>query len=129
MIEEDFYATIKLKNGEEIFSKVAPTEESNEFFLILSNPITISEIKTRNGMAYKMEQWLKTSREDIFILNMNDVLVVSESKNIEMITMYQNYVRQSEQYSGYRRKIDRKMGYISNVNDAKEILEKLYRNS
>mgnify|MGYP001200271666 FL=1 len=27
MIEDDFYATIKLKSGEEIFAKVAASEE------------------------------------------------------------------------------------------------------
>jgi hypothetical protein len=29
MIEEDFYATLKLKNGEEIFAKVAASEEED----------------------------------------------------------------------------------------------------
>ena len=29
MIEDDFFATIKLKSGEEIFCKVAPTEEED----------------------------------------------------------------------------------------------------
>ena len=28
MMEEDFYATLKLKTGEEIFAKVIPTTES-----------------------------------------------------------------------------------------------------
>ena len=132
MIEDDFYATIKLKNGEEIFAKVAPSNEENKILLLVTNPITVSEVKTRQGMGYKFEQWLKTSREDIFILNMDDILTISESKDIQMISMYQTYVRQSDDYSGpsgIKRKINRKMGYISNINDAKEILEKLYKNS
>ena len=29
MIEDDFYATIKFKSGEEIFAKVAASEEVN----------------------------------------------------------------------------------------------------
>ena len=28
MIEDDFYATLKLKNGEEIFAKVSASEET-----------------------------------------------------------------------------------------------------
>jgi hypothetical protein len=43
-----------------------------------------------------MEPWLKTTKEDMFILNMTDVLTISESKDIEMIVMYQSYIRQSE---------------------------------
>lgn len=132
MMEEDFYATIKLKTGEEIFCKVSPSIEDDTTLLLITNPVTISEVRTRNGTGYKLEQWLKTSREDMFILNMDDVLLVSESKNIQMISMYQGYVRTTDDFggsSGIRRKINRKMGYISNINDAKEILEKLYRDN
>ena len=129
MIEEDFYATVKLKTGEEIFCKVAATEEEDRTMLIVSNPIIVSEIKGRTGIVgYKVEPWLKTTRGDMFILNIEDVLTMSESSDIEMIMMYQNYVRQSTK-EGNHSKINRRMGYLANVNDAKEILEKLYKNS
>ena len=60
-IEEDFYATLKLKTGEEIFAKVAASEEEDRTILIVSNPITIGELKGRNGIVgYKIEPWLKT---------------------------------------------------------------------
>ena len=127
-IEDDFYATIKLKSGEEIFAKVAPSEEEDRTMLIVSNPIVVSEIKGRMGIVgYKLEPWLKTTTEDMFIINLEDVLTLSESSDIEMIMMYQSYIR-SDNRDG-KTKIDRKMGYIANVNDAKEILEKLYKNS
>jgi len=129
MIEDDFYATVKLKTGEEIFCKIAATEEEDRTMLIVTNPIIVSEIKGRAGIVgYKLEPWLKTTTEDMFILNLEDVLTMSESSDIQMISIYQNYVRQSTK-EGNHSKIDRKMGYISNVNDAKEILEKLYKNS
>ena len=128
-IEEDFYATLKLKTGEEIFCKVAATEEEDRTMLLVTNPIIVSEIKGRTGVVgYKLEPWLKTTTEDMFILNMEDVLTMSESSDIEMIMMYQNYIRQSTK-DGNQSKINRRMGYLANVNDAKEILEKLYKNS
>ena len=129
MIEDDFYATVKLKTGEEIFCKVAASEEDDRTMLIVSNPIIVSEIKSRNGtIGYKVEPWLKTTKEDMFILNLEDVLTMTESSDIEMIMMYQNYIRQSTK-EGNHSKINRRMGYLANVNDAKEILEKLYKNS
>ena len=129
MIEEDFYATVKLKSGEEIFAKVAASEEEDRTFLIVSSPIIISEIKGRTGIVgYKLEPWLKTTTEDMFILNVEDILTMSESSDIEMIMLYQNYIRQSTK-DRRESKINRRMGYIANVNDAKEILEKLYKNS
>jgi len=129
-IEEDFYATIKLKTGEEIFAKVAASEEEDKTMLIISNPIIITEIKGRTGViGYKVEPWLKTTKEDMFIINIEDVLTMTESSDIEMIVTYQNYLRQSNKESASQSKINRRMGYISNVNDAKEILEKIYNNS
>jgi len=129
-IEEDFYATVKLKSGEEIFAKVAASEEDDRTLLIVSNPITINEIKGRMGIVgYKLEPWLKTTTEDMFIINLEDVLTLSESSDIEMIMMYQSYIRQSNKEKNNQPKLNRRMGYIANVNDAKELLEKLYKNS
>jgi hypothetical protein len=128
MIEEDFYATIKLKTSEEIFAKVAASEEEDRTILIISNPIVISEIKSRsNIVGYKIEPWLKTTTEDMFIINLEDVLTLSESSDIEMIMMYQSYIRQSGKEKNSQSRINRRMGYISNVNDAKEILEKIFK--
>ena len=126
-IEDDFYATIKLKTGEEIFAKVAASEEEDRTMLIVFNPIVIQEIKTRIGVVgYKIEPWLKTTTEDMFILNLEDVLTMSESSDIEMILMYQDYLKQAQKTEGNQSKINRRMGYVANVNEAKEILEKLF---
>lgn len=130
MIEEDFFCTLKLKTGEEIFAKVAASEEENRTLLIVSNPIIISELKSKTGYTgYKIEPWLKTTTEDMFILNLDDIITMSESSDIEMIMLYQSFVRQSTKEKTNQSKITREMGYISNVNDAKEILEKLYNSN
>ena len=130
MIEDDFYCTLKLKTGEEIFAKVAATEEEDRTLLLVTNPIIVAEIKGRTGvMGYKIEPWLKTTTEDMFIINIDDVLTMTESSDIEMISMYQTYCRESDKTRKNQSKISRKMGYLANVNDAKEILEKLFKNS
>jgi len=130
MIEDDFYATIKFKSGEEVYAKVAASEEETRTMLLISNPITIVEVKTRSGIAgYKVEPWLKTTREDLFVINLDDVLTMSESSDLEMISIYQQYVQDSAKAKAGRPKMTREMGYISTVNDAKDILEKLYKKS
>jgi hypothetical protein len=128
LIEDDFYATIKFKNGEEIFTKVAASEEEGRTLLILSNPITIEEVKVRGKLGgYKFEPWLKTTTEDMFIINLEDVLTMSESSDIEMILSYQDFIRKMNKTNNS--KISREMGYISTVSDAKETLEKIFNNS
>ena len=127
-IEEDFYATIKLKSGEEIFAKVAASEEEDRTILIITNPVVVNEIKSRIGViGYKIEPWLKTTNEDMFMLKLDDVMTMSESSDIDMIVMYQSYVRDSHSDKSGQPKLSKKMGFISTVNDAKEILEKIYK--
>jgi len=128
MIEDDFFATIKLKCGVEIFCKVAASEEDDRTMLLISHPIQVEPIKSRGSITgYKFEPWLKTSQEDLFVINLDEVLTMSESENIEMIMNYQDYIRKSTQ--GNFQKLDKKMGYLGNVVDAKEVLEKLYKSS
>tara|TARA_B100001094_G_scaffold201593_1_gene195579 strand:+ start:252 stop:665 length:414 start_codon:yes stop_codon:yes gene_type:complete len=128
-IEDDFYATIKLNSGEEIFAKVAASEEKDRTMLIVHHPIMIGELKGKHGVVgYKVEPWLKTSKEDMFIINLDNVLTLSESNDVEMIVMYQRYLRDSEDDRTPESKISKKMGYVANVKDAKEILEKIYKN-
>ena len=129
-IEDDFYATLKLNSGEEIFAKVAASEETDRTMLIVHHPIIIGELRGKHGVVgYKVEPWLKTSKEDMFIINLNNVLTLSESNDIEMIHMYQRYLRDSEDDKTPKTKISKKMGYLSNVKDAKVILEKIFKNS
>ena len=126
MIEDDFYATVKLKCGDEIFAKVSASDEGDRMLLLVSNPIVVEEIKQRgNIQGFKFEPWLKTSNEDLFILNLDDVLTLSESENIEMIMFYKDYVKKMNKSN--LTKLNKKMGYVSTVNDAKELLENLYK--
>lgn len=140
MMEEDFYATLKLKSGEEIFAKVCASEEDDRTFLLISSPVQVSEVTSRRGIqGYKVEPWLKTTTDDMFVLNIDDVMTMSESSDIEMIMMYQSFINEGADYhapgsasslkGNKNNKVNREMGYISTVRDAKEILEKIYNQS
>ena len=129
-IEDDFYATLKFKSGEEIFAKVAASEEEGRTMLLIHNPILICEIRAKSGIVgYKVEPWLKTSREDMFVINLEDVLTLSESNDLEMIMLHQNFTRDSQRDYDNQSKLNRKMGYLSTVRDAKENLEKIFKKS
>ena len=130
MIEDDFYGTIKFKNGEEIFAKVAASEEGDRTMLIVHTPVMVSEVKAKGGLVgYKVEPWLKTSREDMFIINMGNILTLSESSDIEMIGLYQNFLEDFKKEQQKNTQINRKMGYLATVNAARGYLEKMYKDS
>ena len=127
-IEDDFYCTIKLKCGDEIFCKVAATEEEDRTLLLLSNPITVEEIVVRGTVTgYKVEPWLKTTEEDLIVINMDDVLTMTENSNIDMIVYYHDYLRKNHKEN--KSNLSKEMGYITSVKEAKKSLEKLYNNS
>jgi hypothetical protein len=132
-MEDDFYASIKLISGEEIFAKVSASEENNKIVLLVSDPIVLIEVKTRHGFAYKVEPWMKTTHDDIFVIDMKNVMTMTETDDLEIISIHQKYVnqRQKERYNSEFGinyfKLTKEMGYISDINEAKKILEKIYK--
>jgi hypothetical protein len=127
-MEDDFYASIKLKTGEEIFARVVPCDEKNKISLIVTNPIVVENYKGRGGMqGYKIEPWMKTTTEDMFLIKMEDVVTISENTDAEMIILHESYVRKVNNLKSDKPSLSRKMGYLANVNDAKKLLEKIYR--
>ena len=129
MMEEDFYATIKFKSGEEIFALVGYSEEEDRTFLLLESPIIIERIKNRGGVqGFRVEPWLKTSKEDLFVINIDDVLTLTESHDLETIAMHETFSQQYDKFNT-EKKLNRKMGYISTIKEAKKSLEELYNNS
>ena len=124
-MEDDFYATLKLKTGEEVFALVVASEEENRTMLVVHNPVIITAIKAKESIVgYRLEPWLKTTREDMFVINMDNIITLSESMDPEMIMMHQNFAKESGNIA--RSKMNRKMGYLSNVKEAKKVLEKIY---
>ena len=132
MIEDDFYCTIKFKSGDEIFAKVAAEEDDDRTMLLVSNPIMVEEVKVRGTIVgHKFEPWLKSTKEDMFIVNIDDVLTMSESSDVEMINMHQQYVQHNDKNGdgSSKYKLNRKMGYLSTIDDAKNTLEKIYNDN
>ena len=128
-MEDDFYASLKLISGEEVFAKVAACDEDNRTLVLLHNPVLVQQIKLPGAnitAGYKVEPWMKTNDEDMFVMDMKNIMTMVECHDIEMISIHQRYVEESSQ-EGTRSRIDRKMGYISSVSDAKKMLEHLYK--
>lgn len=138
---EEFYATLKLTSGEEIFSKVTPifkedkrTKEPDFQQLLLYKPVTIVEIsnKKRGNMSgYKMESWLKTTTEHTFVINKCDVITLNESNDTSIIKMYETYIKlfnksDSEDSTNIVDKIQHELGLVSTVDHTREVLERIW---
>ena len=125
---DEFIATVKLCSGEEILTKVIVDYSSEEEQIIIDNPVICQEVRTPGAnvpLGYKFEPWIKMSEEDVFVLNLDKIITLSEIKDDLVIKTYENIVE-----SGFKRThpdLDRTMGYINNVDSARKIIEKLYK--
>lgn len=125
-MEEEFYASIKLVSGEEVFALVSASEEEDRTLLILDNPVIISPMMAKNGMmvGYKVEPWMQLPDDDMFIIDINNVMTMSEVTDEDIIGVYHKFSKTTSRVS-----IDRTMGFISKVEEARKSLEKAYKNS
>ena len=126
-MEEEFYATIKLISGEEVFSKVCPCEEEDRIILILDNPVIMEHIpipSIRHSMI-SINPWIKNSNEDIYLVNIDKIITITEVKDKEILKVYKRYLKTKDKLTG-RIEVTPNMGFISSIDDARESLEKIY---
>lgn len=122
-MEKEFYAAIKLVSGEEIFALVSSIDEDDRTLLILENPVIIEPIVSRNQVmcGYKVKPWMSIPDDDIYIIDMNKVITMTEISDQQIIRIYQKYNKDSSQVT-----LEKSMGFISKVDEARKILEKIY---
>ena len=127
---EEFVATVKLVSGEEILTKVIIDYSSKEEQIIIDNPVICQEVRSMGAnvpLGYKFEPWIKMTEEDVFILNLDKVITMSEIKDDLVIKTYNNIID-----GGFKRQhpdLDRQMGYVNSVDKARKMIEKLYKSN
>ena len=129
-MEEEFYASVKLVSGEEIFGEVMPSEENGRTVLIISDPVEIETV-SRDGRheGLRMMPWLRSMpSEGIIIIPMDKVITVVEAReDSEVVAYYQRFIMTNlSGGSSEKIKVTKKMGYVISVEKARESLEKLF---
>jgi len=130
MMGEEFYAVLKLVSGEEIFSLIIVDENDDDTIIVLQNPVIMSVNSNHGGTYIKVKPWLEIPNEDIYMIKLDKVITMTESKDKKLIDLYNHYLNDESMHiypqDGFT-KPDSSMGYISSVDDAREKLEKLFK--
>jgi len=134
-MSDAFYSAIKLTTGEEIFALVYPDDTEGEQILLLQTPVIMKVINTPGGSLLKVKPWMTLPSDDLFVIRMDKIVTMSEIKDENMIRIYTNYIEECEEDSAYEKEvksteeatITSQMGYISSVEDARKLLEDLYK--
>ena len=81
----------------------------------------------------KIEPWIKTGREQTYIVEMSNVITTCEVNDKEVIKAYNRFVNAYYEnefpIKKSNSKMTKEMGYISNVKDARTSLENIFNNS
>ena len=129
-MEEEFYASVKLVSGEEIFGEVMPSEENGRTVLIISDPVEIETISMDGRHeGLRMMPWLRSMpAEGMIIIPMDKVITVVEAREeSEVVAYYQRFIMTNlVRGSSEKIKVTKKMGYVISVEKARESLEKLF---
>jgi hypothetical protein len=128
---EEFYCILKLVSGEEIFSLVMVDENEGDPIIILQNPVMMKSYQNYQGMHIKIKPWIEMSSDDFYMIKLDKVITMTESKDQNLINIYENYIEDDDStevhYSGGRVKPSEKMGYIASVEDARKSLERIFK--
>ena len=133
-MSDKFLAVVKLKTGEEVIAKIEPSPELDVIALDCPAMVGHSNFSRKPGVSIiKIEPWIKTGREQTYIVEMSNVITTCEVHDKDVIKAYNNFVKayyETEPFTEKPKpKMTKEMGYISNVKDARKSLENIFKNS
>jgi hypothetical protein len=129
-MDEEFYCSLKLVSGEEIFSLISVDENDGDPIIVLQNPVIMEVLNSKLGTAIKIIPWMQIPPDDFFIIKFDKVITMTEITDDTIIDIYQKYLNDddtSTQDINGKVKISNDMGYISSVEDARKRLENLFK--
>ena len=133
-MSDKFLAVVKLKTGEEVIAKVKISPEIDTMSLDCPAMVGHSNFTRKPGISViKIEPWIKTGREQTYIVEMNNVITTCEVSDKDVIKAYNRFVKAYYETEPPMEKpnpkMTKEMGYISNVKDARKSLENIFKNS
>ncbi len=127
-MSDEFYGVIKLVTGEEIFALCSVDDNNGTPMVLVQSPVTMKVLSNGTGQYVKVKPWLELATEDIYLINYERIITMSEVKDKKMIEFYDRYLEEDDvdvEIDG-KVSINEKMGYLSTVSEARKMLEKLY---
>jgi|TARA_B100000073_G_scaffold16476_1_gene13341 hypothetical protein len=126
---EEFHAVLKLVTGEEVFALVSVEENDGDPIILLMNPVIMKVMKNQTGQYVKVKPWMEISTDDLYVIKYDKIVTMTEVKESKIIEFYDRYINEDDcdwDEDG-KTKISNDMGYVSTVDDARQMLENLYK--
>ena len=128
---DEFYGVIKLITGEEIFALISVEENDlGNPIVMVQTPVTMKVLSHAHGQYVKIRPWLELADEDMYLINYDRVITMTQVKDSDLIGFYKRYLKDDEvdiELDG-KVKLHENMGFISTVDDARKKLEDIFKN-
>ena len=126
---EEFHAVIKLVTGEEIFALVCVDENDGDPIILMMNPVIMKVMRNHVGQYVKVKPWMEIPTDELYVIKYDKIITMTEVKEDKIIQFYEKYLNDDDTdfEDDGRTNITDKMGYVSTVDDARKMLEKLYK--
>tara|TARA_B100000131_G_scaffold277815_1_gene281911 strand:+ start:3771 stop:4232 length:462 start_codon:yes stop_codon:yes gene_type:complete len=137
--DKEFFGVIKLTNGEEIVGEMICTEDIEEknkgtSMIFISNPGKIKQVEVAKeqqvGVGIAIIKWHFFSEEEFYIVTEKDIISIAPLSKTGIFA-YKNFLRgergMSESDSENGRTMNKDMGSLGTVGNARNLLEKMYR--
>jgi len=129
-MDEEFYCSLKLVSGEEIFSLICVDENNGDPIIVLQNPVIMKVLNNHMGTAIKITPWMQIPNDDFFVIKFDKVITMTEVTDSSVINIYQKYLTDDDtpiQDMTGKVSISNDMGYIASVEDARKRLENAFK--
>jgi hypothetical protein len=132
---DEFYSSIKLITGEEIFSLVFIDDNDGDPLIVMQNPVILKFITGASGQFIKIKPWMELPSDDFYMVRMDKIITMTEISNEKIIACYNAFLEKDEddiekydsQEETGKVKITDNMGYISSVKEARRQLENIFK--
>lgn len=128
-MNEEFYCSLKLVSGEEIFSLILIDENDGDPIIILQNPVIMKFHESPHGTLLKIKPWMEIPSDDFYFIKYDKIITMTEVTDELTINFYNRYLSDEPMIadSTGKVKLTNNMGYISSVEDARNNLERIYK--
>ena len=133
-MSDKFLAVVKLKTSEEVLAQIEMSPQGDVMSLDYPAMIGESSFTRKPGVSIiKIEPWIKTGKEQTYIVEMSNIITTCEVSDKDVIKAYNKFVKAyyttEDIIQKPKPKMTKEMGYISNVKDARKSLENIFKNS
>ena len=129
---DEFLASIKLISGEEILAEVCIDETNDEPIIIANTPVIMKMMNGGNGSFIKVKPWMELSSDEMFLIKPDRIITMTEIRDPKVIAIYERYCSEDTddtlEFNRIQGKVQvsNQMGYVSSVEEARELFENLY---